>query len=291
MVFKAYLKRLPLLACGVVSMTNFAMLSLVINMHEHSVPGSELDVWASLWLGASTQAGIGYGDLVPKTHIGRACCVLLPLIGLFSMSTMVGNLETLLNANTAEKTVMMKIWDNTVVRKRLEAISVVLIQRRWRLHNNRKKRVYDVHVRLKYIDHLLKFRRYFGVILNEEILLETMIEELGANFSEKYEAVAPMVSLANEYAQMTEDLAHSEMMVCKRASRLYTDITRVMRITKPGGWPTRASLCYFPTISTKEHRRSTRKAKMIITQRFTSWQDTDSIDEPFSGKIFRKRRT
>lgn len=271
------------------SVTNCLFMSLIINIHEHSVPNSLLDVYGSIWLGANTQSGIGYGDLVPRTHIGRAACVFLPLIGLFSMSTIVSNLEVLLIAKTNEKTAMAKIWDHFVVRKRLEDISVVLIQRRWRLHSNRVKRIFDVHVRLRYISHLLKFRRHFSVILNEEILLETMVTDLGSNFTEKYEPLVPFIAAANEIAQATEDLAHNELINYKRAVRMYHEVIKLAEFWRPRS-SGRSSLCVLQTLSTRDHRRSTRKAKFIVTQRYASWQEMDSPEEPISGSLFRKRR-
>jgi voltage-gated potassium channel len=48
-----------------------------------------------LWLAFTTAATVGYGDLVPQTHIGRAFSVLVVLLGLAVLSLVTASLAAL----------------------------------------------------------------------------------------------------------------------------------------------------------------------------------------------------
>lgn len=48
-----------------------------------------------LWLAFTTAATVGYGDLVPQTHVGRAFSVLVVLLGLAVLSLVTASLAAL----------------------------------------------------------------------------------------------------------------------------------------------------------------------------------------------------
>lgn len=291
-VAKAQLKMYPLMTCIIVALCNVFFLSVILNIHEQSVPNSELNLWASFWLGAQTQSSIGYGDVLPLTHIGRICCVFLPLLGYFFMSQLVNTLESLLGVTHKEKKVMQKIWDHCVVRKRLEEISAVLIQRRWKLHHNRVHKVYDIHFRLRYISHLLKFRRYFGVILNEEVFMEAMVQELSGSFEQRVAEMKPLCKETEKISKCAEELNNMWENFQKKVVRTYKNFRRCHDYRSGSGYNGRSSIGSLSGGSgNREARKSTRKVRMQIIQRITTLQETGSPDEPTSSSsLFRKRR-
>lgn len=281
----------PLRTCIFVALCNIFFLSLILNIHEESVPNSKLNLWASLWLGAQTQSSIGYGDVLPLTHIGRICCIFLPLLGYFFMSQLVNSLESLLGVTHKEKKIMQKIWDHCVVRLRLEDISAVLIQRRWKLHHNRVHKIFNIHVRLTYISHLLKFRRYFGLILNEEVFMETMVQELSQSFEQKVSQMKPLGKETDKVLKHAEDCSdfHSEFQ--KKIARMYKSFRKCHDYYCGGSYASRFSIGSVSGGSgNREGRKSTRKVRMQIMQRINTLE-IGSPDEPTStGSLFRKRR-
>lgn len=48
-----------------------------------------------LWLAFTTAATVGYGDMVPKTHMGRAFSVLVVLLGLAVLSLVTASLAAI----------------------------------------------------------------------------------------------------------------------------------------------------------------------------------------------------
>jgi len=279
----------PLFTCTVVALCNVFFLSVILNIHEQSVPNSKLNLWASLWLGAQSQSSIGYGDVLPLTHIGRVCCVFLPLLGYFFMSQLVNTLQFLLGVSNKEKKVMQKIWDHCVVRKRLEEISAVLIQRRWKLHHNRVHRIFDVHVRLRYISHLLKFRRNFGVILNEEIFMEAMVQELSSSFARGVAHMKPLGKDTEKIAESAGEFRRTWENFHRKAGKMYRIFRRCHDFRNSGITTSRSSIGSLS--GGREGRKSTRKVRMQIMQRITTLQETGSPDEPTSSSsLFRKRR-
>lgn len=290
-VVKAQIKRHPLFTTLVMALTNALLLSVILNIHDEHVPKSGLDVWGSFWLGTQSQSSIGYGDVVPHTHIGRITCVFLPILGLLIMSQLLNTFQSYLSASHKEKKAMQKIWDHCVVRHKLEEISAVLIQRRWKLHHSRLKHVYNIHIRMQYISHLLKFRRYFGVILNEEVFLETMIGELSGSMEQKVLQMKPIARAARKVEKLAVKMCKLEAEIVKTAIRSYKLARKCREYLTGGSSPSLTRLSSASQSNNYNARRSTRKMKLQIIQRIASIQETMSPDEPPSStSLFRKRR-
>ena len=79
------------------------VLGLCVNAVEHGVPGSQLiDHWHSIWTVYVAQAGIGYGDYNPRTHLGRAFCIISVFSGVGLLSFIIPKTQVWLSLTPGE---------------------------------------------------------------------------------------------------------------------------------------------------------------------------------------------
>lgn len=145
---------------------------------ERSVPGSSFNMWNSQWLTAVTQCTIGYGDLTPKTHLGRITICLTTFLGIFIISFVVRAFRMQCRANGPQIQLMAAIRDSTEFRRKFKILAAVLIQRRWVLHKKRRLSEPRFFCMLKYTGWLLRFRRMrlaYQLSNQSDILLDTSI--------------------------------------------------------------------------------------------------------------------
>ena len=175
---------------------------------ERSVPGSHFNIWNSQWLTAVTQCTIGYGDLTPKTHLGRITICLTTFMGIFITSFVVRAFRTQCLANGPQIQLMAAIRDNTEFRRKFNIQAAVLIQRRWVLHKKRRLSEPRFFCMLKYTEWLLRFRRLrlaYQLSNQSDILLETSI----AIFQSRLIAFSVRNPIQTETAKSCLDLASS----------------------------------------------------------------------------------
>jgi voltage-gated potassium channel len=85
----------------IIYIAGFATLTILfgasaIYLVESPHPESQIkDFWSALWWAIVTATTVGYGDVVPVTPLGRAVGIMMMLLGIASLSLMVGVIATL----------------------------------------------------------------------------------------------------------------------------------------------------------------------------------------------------
>jgi hypothetical protein len=112
---------------------------ILMRVFERSVSNDFSYAWNGLWLIGMTISTVGYGDIVPLTHIGRSICTVSAIFGLYALSYAVNAVQnSFVISNRNEYSIAttlayrMKLTHNT---KRLASS---LIQRWWLLALKRK---------------------------------------------------------------------------------------------------------------------------------------------------------
>jgi len=100
-----------------------------LRVHERGAAESALDeVWNGFWVISVTLTSVGYGDIAPVTHIGRAVCMFSALIGVFLTSYVVLAVENLTNIeDDYENSLYSYIKYKIMVRKKVKPVSILLI--------------------------------------------------------------------------------------------------------------------------------------------------------------------
>lgn len=206
----------------------FIVFGLAMFTFERSVPGSAFNVWNSQWLTAVTQCTIGYGDMTPKTHLGRITICLTAFIGITITSFVVRTFRIQCRANGAEIQLMAAIREKAVFRRQFKELAAVLIQRRWVLHRKRLLREPRFFYMLKYTGWLLRFRRLrlaYQLANQSDIFFETSIDAFQSKLTTYSEQIPPQASTAKNCLSLSSNLlTHSYSTLSKLQSsvRLYS---------------------------------------------------------------------
>ncbi|CAG9328344.1 unnamed protein product [Blepharisma stoltei] len=112
----------------------------LLRIFERSISNTKFDyIWNGFFTVAATALTIGYGDSVPTTHLGRFICVIASIFGIFSVSYTVWAVQNSIAFNHSE----FQIYDAMVfkknIKKKLEPIASILLQRWWILLQKRKQ--------------------------------------------------------------------------------------------------------------------------------------------------------
>jgi hypothetical protein len=104
---------------------------------------------------------IGYGEMVPKTHLGRLVATLACIWGVFLLSMFVVALITSIDLEDGEIKVYEKINQGIETKKKIMGIGIKLIQRYWRLYlllRNEKSIFIRLKARRDFLLYVRKFR-------------------------------------------------------------------------------------------------------------------------------------
>lgn len=132
-----------------------------MNAVEQGVPGSPLsDHWHSIWSVYVAQAGIGYGDLGPKTHIGRAICLLSVFVGVGILSFVIPKSHIWLSLTAGEEALYRQIRHIRDGHANLSSLAAMVIQRYWKLQLYRRKQMQRLGEVMKFnrVIHEFRFR-------------------------------------------------------------------------------------------------------------------------------------
>lgn len=144
--------------------TNVLVTGLLLRAFERTVTGhsEQLDyIWNGLWLAQVSDDVIGYGDIVPKTHIGRGLISVSILIGIVTISYTVGIVCKVISLESKELRLFASILAKRFASRDLSQAAANLIQATWKLHERRQKQISRIHEvwRLSLAVHKFKFQR------------------------------------------------------------------------------------------------------------------------------------
>ncbi|KAI6229492.1 CaMBD domain-containing protein [Aphelenchoides besseyi] len=117
----------------------------------------------SLWFIMVTFMSIGYGDLVPATHCGRALAITTGIVGGLISSALIAVISRKLELSKAEKQVNNFIQEHTLLTQRKNAAACVL-QHTWFIHRYQQTPNKGDDIRLrqhqrKFLNSINEFRR------------------------------------------------------------------------------------------------------------------------------------
>ena len=136
---RSLLKRHPILSSILLFTLSTLILGILLNIYERSLVGSPfVYIWNAFWIISYTQSTIGYGDIVPLTHLGRACVVLCTFVGVFLYSYIILIVRNKTELTNTELKLYSEVKYMAKGIKILRGQSIVLIQSWWRLIMKRK---------------------------------------------------------------------------------------------------------------------------------------------------------
>jgi hypothetical protein len=187
---KCIINRRPFAFISVVGLILVTLSGVCLRVFERSIEGNQFGyVWNGFWVIVITETTVGYGDIIPLSHLGRIICIISALFGTFLISffVLVIHNSSELSANE------MKLYEDfkykVALKSKLKEYGVKLIQRWWRLVMQRRKK----NARLEYLTKfqyqisLFKLKRSIyksgqSVSLSDQ--LETATNDIDKSFSD-----------------------------------------------------------------------------------------------------------
>jgi len=197
---KAYMKTMPYLVVFTLLLVSVFLCGMAFRIFERPYPDSDFEpIWNGWWLIMVTMTTIGYGEIVPKTHLGRLIATAACIWGIFLISSFVVALTNKVEIEGEEKEIYNKLVERIYIRKKLKLIATKFIQRWWRLMDNRKKAdVGSTRIELLY-DHMTSMRRFKRARVNNMIIPELQIRDIMPEFE----------TAAGEFNQLVLDMSKS----------------------------------------------------------------------------------
>lgn len=141
------------------------VLGLCVNAVEHGVPESQLiDHWHSIWTVYVAQAGIGYGDYDPRTHLGRAFCAISLFAGVGILSLIIPKTQVWLNLSVKETQLYRQLRQKKDGGASLRGAAARVIQRYWKLRLYRLKQLPRLKIFMEFNRVLHEFRFRLNVL-------------------------------------------------------------------------------------------------------------------------------
>lgn len=120
----------------------------LLRTYERTTPQSEFEsFWNNLWVLLVTQTTVGYGDLIPRTHLGRGFTMIFCMCGTFMISYFVVSTGLITALESAELRFLSFFLNKLKTTENLRPTSAVVIQRWWRFilkRRQREPRVYQI---------------------------------------------------------------------------------------------------------------------------------------------------
>ena len=208
---KAYMKTMPYLVVFTLLLVSVFLCGMAFRIFERPYPDSDFEpIWNGWWLIMVTMTTIGYGEIVPKTHLGRLIATAACIWGIFLISSFVVALTNKVEIEGEEKEIYNKLVERIYIRKKLKLIATKFIQRWWRLMDNRKKAdVGSTRIELLY-DHMTSMRRFKRARVNNMIIPELQIRDIMPEFE----------TAAGEFNQLVLDMSKSRQYVIQVAREI-----------------------------------------------------------------------
>ena len=191
-----------------INLMNLTIGGFLIHMVERSLEESDGEmsqVTNGFWLVEISERTIGYGDLVPQTHIGRVLVIIYVIVGICNLSTAVGLVFSYIQLSSRELKLASRLNNTQHLNKGLRTRAVTLIQTYWKLQLKRKSGDFRLKEAQKFSIHLRKFKfeRTLWNAKNSTSLRDnvasmiTATRPLWRHFTTLTEAVKPCLSTSH----------------------------------------------------------------------------------------------
>lgn len=278
---KCIINRRPFAFISVVGLILVTLSGICLRVFERSIEGNQFGyVWNGFWVIVITETTVGYGDIIPLSHLGRIICIISALFGTFLMSffVLVVHNSSELSANE------MKLYEDfkykVALKSKLKEFGVKLIQRWWRLVIQRRKK----NARLEYLTKfqyqksLFKLKRSIyksGQSISLTDQLETSTKSISRSFSE----VLDYLEVSKNYQAMSSSIIKDEFSIQQKLKSIQHFLDSNMKDSSYSYSPTHSMISSggeSPTISRRTSQRLKFESFQKVLRRISSHQLKES---------------
>jgi hypothetical protein len=139
---KSHLQTNPYLFVSVFLGAFIGIFGVWLRIFERDFPSSRFDeIWNGGWIIIETMTTIGYGEIVPRTHLGRFTAICACVLGNFLLSLIVVALSNTISFTSDEDSAFGVVKRKHYMERNHKLDSIILLQRFARLNHARTKKL------------------------------------------------------------------------------------------------------------------------------------------------------
>ena len=218
-ILRCFFRDLPYVSVIFTFTLSIALIGYLLHIYEQNVELSPfISLWNGFWIISYTESTVGYGDIVPKTHLGRFMCIISSFFGVFMYSYTVSVFRTTAGLSPGETKLYSVLRHKANVEKKLKICSAILIQRWWRLTMKRRIKtstINDIHK--------------FNTQLTDFIYLHNqMDQQMNPTLSESVEKLSGLpIKKIRELTQRLKPVLKSEEQALRLANMYYSSSKKI----------------------------------------------------------------
>lgn len=179
---------------------------------------------AGFYCGGIAMATIGYGDVLPGTHLGRGVVVLVSILGNYAQAVLTLGVRNTVIMSSSHSALARLIYKRTYQAKPLRQLAVIYLQRWWRLHFLRRHGASNRFIQIHLLENA-KFR------FRKEIYKST--EAAALHFSQSihsfYHKFTQKVTFTKEKLSIDPSIFEISADLCDFHLKLLRSITTIKR--------------------------------------------------------------
>ena len=167
-IIQAHMTRSPIQIIIIMSVSIMIFSGLLFHMVEHS-GDAHLQVYDGPWFIAVTQLTVGYGDILPRTDLGRLLAMGPGLCAILTMSLVMTYSLIFIRMNRRQQQLASKLSHGTYYRSKLSTLTATFLQRWWRLKLSRRQKFDSTRLKrlLEYKSAHELFKKKFAIDLGQ----------------------------------------------------------------------------------------------------------------------------
>lgn len=209
---KAEFKRRPYIGASVLAGLVVLLSGVVMHVFERAVSDDFSNIWNGFWIIGITISTVGYGDIVPKTHVGRIVCTVASILGLYAISYAVNSVQiTFSISDESESSIAGTLEYRQKLTGETKVIAGTLIQRWWKLQLKRRINA----PRIKELSQFVQFlKRFTGFRTRSLKLQDPTLNDIAGSIER--EAAKEFVKLSKHLSSMERSKREVRAMQCNR---------------------------------------------------------------------------
>ena len=217
-VLRGILKQYAVFALSLAWIGLCLIAGICLKTLDYSVPGNKLDsVWTGYWAIVVSEATIGYGDIVPLTHVSRIIVIITVIggLGIYSTAILIVMQRLELSHTQTQLYSAIAFVDQS---KRLRNPAACLIQRWWRYRLQRLHGRPFFRPLFRFLIQLLIYRKQWNKVESlQDLLFYDSVRKFGKSMKEQIETFVEGYAAAKNIQKQVSAIDRA-----KKSARLST---------------------------------------------------------------------
>ncbi|CAG9326820.1 unnamed protein product [Blepharisma stoltei] len=231
---KCYMQMHPFKSIVVLSGSLSLVGGLILHVFERTSPASSFDyIWDAFWILASTQETVGYGDVVPETHLGRALVVVACVFGPFFVSSLVIIVREITSFSDNEIKLYALVKYKKRIKNKLADFAAILIQKWWKYAKMRVARQPRIKFLIEYQACVYKFNfNRVQIKIQKNPLFREQMSEVGDMTGHAMKRMQDYLAHSRVYESLGARYLKDEFSVLEKIKAINKNLNKLVKLDK-----------------------------------------------------------